>query len=104
MGSQRLKFKSKESLVEVIHRLEHLVASFKKGQLCIRGNDESITLKPQEPIALKMEAEARLAKDSLRERLIIELKWRKDSDADGKRRRKTTPQPPHVASRRPNLK
>ena len=88
MGSQRLKFKSKESLVEVIHRLEHLVASFKKGQLCIRKDDESITLKPQDPVVLKMEAEARLLKNSLRERLIIEVRWKKDSDADGKRQRK----------------
>jgi amphi-Trp domain-containing protein len=77
MASQRLKVKSKEALVEVIHHLEHMVASLKEGQLCIRKNNESITLKPQDPVTLEMEAEAKLEKDSLRERLVIELKWKK---------------------------
>ena len=30
---------------------------------------------------LELEAEARLEKDSLREKLIIELKWKKDEQA-----------------------
>jgi amphi-Trp domain-containing protein len=77
MASQRLKVKSKEALVEVIHHLERLVASLKEGRLCIRKNDESITLKPQDPVSLKIEAEAKLEKDSLQESFVIELKWKK---------------------------
>lgn len=81
MASQHLKVKSKEALVDVIQHLEHLVASLKEGRLCIRKNNESITLKPQDPVTLEMEAEAKLEKDILREKLVIELKWKQGEQA-----------------------
>jgi amphi-Trp domain-containing protein len=77
MASQHLKVKAKGGLAEAINHLEHLVRSLKEGQLCIRKNGEAITLKPQDPVMLELEAEARLEKDSLREKLVIELKWKK---------------------------
>ena len=77
MATQHLKVKSKATLGEVINQLEHLVASLKKGKLCIRKSDEVITLKPQDPVAFDLEAEARLGKESLREKLVIVLKWKK---------------------------
>jgi hypothetical protein len=61
MATQHLKVKSKATLEEVINQLEHLVVSLKKGKLCIRKSDEAITL----------------GKESLREKLVIELKWKK---------------------------
>lgn len=75
MASQRLKVKTKAGLVEIINHVEHLVRSLKEGQLCIRKNGEAITLKPQDPVMLGLEAETRLEKDSLREKLVIELRW-----------------------------
>ena len=77
MASQHLKVKAKGGLVEVINHLEQLVKSLKEGRLCIRKNGEAITLKPQDPVVLELDAEARLEKDSLREKLVIELKWKK---------------------------
>jgi amphi-Trp domain-containing protein len=76
MASQHLKVRTKAGLVEIINHIEHLVRSLKEGQLCIRKNGEAITLKPQGPVMLGLEAETRLEKDSLREKLIIELKWK----------------------------
>ena len=81
MATQHLKVKSKATLGEVINQLEHLVASLKKGKLCIRKSDEVITLKPQDPVAFDLEAEARLGKESLREKLVIVLKWKKGGQA-----------------------
>jgi amphi-Trp domain-containing protein len=81
MASQHMKVKAKAGLVEVINHLEQLVKSLKEGQLCIRKNGEAIILKPQDPVMFELEAEARLEKDSLREKLIIELKWRKGEQA-----------------------
>ena len=81
MATQHLKVKSKATLGEVINQLEHLVASLKKGKLCIRKNDEVITLKPQDPVALDLEAEAKPGKESLREKLVIVLKWKKGEQA-----------------------
>ncbi len=81
MATQHLKVKSKETLGNVINQLEHLVASLKKGRFCIRKNDEVVTLKPTDPVAFDLEAEARLGKESLREKLIIVLKWKKGEQA-----------------------
>jgi amphi-Trp domain-containing protein len=81
MASQHLKVKAKAGLGEVINHLEQLVKSLKEGQLCIRKNGEAITLKPQDPVMLELDAEAKLEKDSLREKLVIELKWKKGEQA-----------------------
>jgi hypothetical protein len=45
--------------------------------VCIRKGDESIILKPQEPVSLELEAEVKFDKETLREKLSIELKWKK---------------------------
>jgi amphi-Trp domain-containing protein len=84
MATQHLKVKSKATLEEVINQLEHLVVSLKKGKLCICKSDEAITLKPQDPVAFDLAAEARLGKESLREKLIIELKWKKGGQEPAK--------------------
>ena len=81
MASQHLKVKTKAGLVEIIKHIEHLVSSLKEGQLCIRKNGEAITLKPQDPVMLGLEAETRLEKDSLREKLVIELRWKEGEQA-----------------------
>jgi len=65
------------NLVEIVNHLEHLVASLKEGTICIRKGEELITLKPCEPVTLELEAEVKLDKDALREKLSIELKWKK---------------------------
>lgn len=77
MANQQLKVKAKAELAEVITHLEQLVESLKEGRLCIRKNGEAITLKPHDPVVLEIEAEAKLEKDSLREKLVIELRWKK---------------------------
>ncbi len=81
MAKQQLKVKAKAGLVEVINHLEQLVKSLKEGQLCIRKNGEAITLKPEDPVMFELDAEARLEKDSLLEKLVIELKWKKGEQA-----------------------
>jgi len=77
MASQNLKVKTTSSLLEIVKHLEHLVASLKEGTICIKKNEETITLKPTEPVTLELKAEAKLEKDALREKLFIELKWEK---------------------------
>jgi amphi-Trp domain-containing protein len=77
MANRHLTVKSKVGLIEVINHLEQLVISLKEGQLYIRKNGEAITLKPEDRVMLALEAEARLEKYSLREKLFIELKWKK---------------------------
>ena len=81
MASQHLKVKSKAAMCEIVQHLENLVASLKEGQICIRKNGETIILKPQDPIVLELEAEAKLEKEGLREKLLIELKWKKGEPA-----------------------
>jgi amphi-Trp domain-containing protein len=81
MATQHMKVKAKTGLVEVIDHLERLVESLKEGQLRIRKNGEAITLNPGDPVMFELEAEARLEKDSLREKLVIELKWNKGGQA-----------------------
>jgi amphi-Trp domain-containing protein len=81
MASQFLKIKSKVALCEIVQHLEALVASLKAGQLCIRKQDETIVLSPQDPILLELEAEAKLEKEGLREKLVFELKWKKGEPA-----------------------
>lgn len=77
MANQHLKVKSTLSSLEVVNHLEHLVASLKEGTICIRKGSESISLKPCEPVSLELEAEVKMDKDALREKLVIELKWKK---------------------------
>ena len=77
MASQHFKVKATSSLLEIVNHLEHLIASLKEGTIVIKRNDETVILKPMDPVTLELEAEARLDKDALREKLIIELKWRK---------------------------
>jgi len=62
-----------------------LVKSLKEGRLCLRKNGEEITLKPRDPVMLEIEAEATLEKDSLREQLVIELKWKEGIPAASRR-------------------
>ncbi len=77
MASQNLKIKSTAGLLEIVRHMENLIASFKEGTICIRKDNESIILKPQEPVSLELAAEVKLDKDTLREKLTIELKWKK---------------------------
>ena len=81
MASQHLKVKSTLNLLEIVNHLEHLVSSLKEGTICIRKGDKVITLKPCEPVTLELEAEVKLDKDALREKLSIELKWMKSEIA-----------------------
>lgn len=81
MASQNLKIKSTAGLLELVRHMENLIASFKEGTICIRKGDESIILKPQEPVSLELEAEIKFDKETLREKLVIELKWKKKETA-----------------------
>jgi len=81
MASQNLKIKSTAGLLEVVRHMENLIASFKEGTICVRKDDESIILKPQEPVSLELEAEVKFDKETLREKLTIELKWKKKETA-----------------------
>lgn len=77
MSNSNLKIKSTLSRLEVVNHLEQLVASLKAGTVCIRKGEKTITLQPCDPVTLELEAEGKLEKDSLREKLSIELKWKK---------------------------
>ena len=81
MANQHLKVKSTLSTLEVVNHLEHLVSSLKEGTICIRKGGETISLKPCEPVSLELEAEVKMDKEALREKLSIELKWKKSEAA-----------------------
>lgn len=77
MANQHLKIKSTLTSLEVVNHLERLVASLKEGTVYIRKGSEAISLKPCEPVSLELEAEVKADKDAMREKLSIELKWKK---------------------------
>jgi amphi-Trp domain-containing protein len=81
MANQHLKVKSTLNLLEIVNHLEHLVSSLKEGTICIKKGEEVITLRPCEPVTLELEAEVKLDKEALREKLSIELKWKKSEPA-----------------------
>ncbi|MFH1080852.1 MAG: amphi-Trp domain-containing protein [Pseudomonadota bacterium] len=81
MATKELKIKTTAGLLETVKQMENLIASLKEGTICIRKNDEVIVLSPQEPVAFELEAEVKLEKNTLKEKLIIELKWRKEEKA-----------------------
>jgi len=78
MSNSNLKIKSTLNRLEVVNHLEQLVASLKAGTVCIQKGDKTVTLKPCDPVTFELEAEGKLEKDSLREKLSIELKWKKN--------------------------
>jgi len=78
MSNADLKIKSTLNRLEVVNHLEQLVASLKAGSVCIRKGEKSIILTPCDPVTFELEAEGKLEKDSLREKLSIELKWKKE--------------------------
>lgn len=77
MASKALKIKSTTDLSDVIRHLENLIDSLKEGTVTIRKDDKAVTLTPQEPISMEIEAEAKSDKKSRREKLQFELKWKK---------------------------
>ncbi len=77
MENQQLKVKSKVSMQEAIKHLENIVVSLKEGRLSIKKNDDIVTLTPHEPVSFELNAEVKLGKNSLKEKLSIELKWKK---------------------------
>jgi amphi-Trp domain-containing protein len=78
MATKELKIKTTAGLLETVKQLENLIASLKEGTICIRKNDKVIVLSPQEPVALELAAEVKVEKSTLKEKLTIELKWRKE--------------------------
>ncbi|HOG18536.1 MAG: hypothetical protein A4E73_02379 [Syntrophaceae bacterium PtaU1.Bin231] len=78
MASKHLKVKTTAGLLEVVRHLENLVAALKRGAVVIRKKGESITLSPGEPVSLDLESEIKLEKNTIKEKLVIELKWRKE--------------------------
>jgi len=77
MSNANLKIKSTLNCLEVVNHLEQLVASLKAGTVCIRKGDRTVTLNPCDPVTFELEAEGKMEKESLREKLSIELKWKK---------------------------
>ena len=77
MAIQQMKVKSTLRLLEAVNHLEHLVASLKEGTICIRKGEEYVNLRPCEPVILDLEADVKLNKDTLREKLSFELRWEK---------------------------
>ncbi len=81
MATKELKIKTKAGLLETVKQLENLVASLKEGSICIRKNEDVIYLSPQEPVELELEAEVKLERNTLKEKLTVELKWKKEETA-----------------------
>jgi amphi-Trp domain-containing protein len=78
MATKELKIKTTAGLQETIKQLENIIASMKEGIICIRKNDKALVLSPKEPLVLELGAEVKLEKHVLKEKLTIELKWRKE--------------------------
>lgn len=77
MSNSNLKIKSSLSRMEVVNHLEQLVTSLKAGSICISRGEKSVMLAPCDPINFELEAEGKMEKDSIREKISIELKWNK---------------------------
>jgi amphi-Trp domain-containing protein len=77
MASQHLKVKATSNLLEIVDHLGNLVSSLKEGTIYIRKGDKAIALTPCEPFSLELEAEIKQDKNVLRNKLSIELKWKK---------------------------
>jgi len=78
MATKELKVRTTVGLLETVKQLENLIASLKEGTICITKNDKAIVLSPKEPVSLELEAEVKLEKNTLKEKLTIELKWKKE--------------------------
>ncbi len=78
MATKELKIKTTAGLLETVKQLENLIASLKEGSICIKKNEDAIYLSPQEPVDLELEAEVKMEKYMLKEKLTIELKWKKE--------------------------
>lgn len=76
MSNPNLKIKSTLNRLDVVNHLEQLVASLKAGSICIRKGDKMVMLTPCDPVMFELEAEGKVEKDGLREKLSIELKWK----------------------------
>jgi len=81
MASQHMKLKTASNLLEIVNHLEHLVASLKEGNICIKKSEKSIFLKPREPVHMEMKAHTKTHKASGREKVCIELTWIKNMDS-----------------------
>ncbi len=58
---------------QAVTYLQDIVSSFKSGIICVQHGEEFVTLKPEDMVFLEIEAEQKKDK----ERIIIELSWKK---------------------------
>jgi amphi-Trp domain-containing protein len=80
MSHQHLKVKSTSGFPEIIKHLSCIIQSLKKRSLFITTSQDSILLRPQEYVSLELEAEVKLEKNDLREKLVLEMKWKKNEE------------------------
>jgi amphi-Trp domain-containing protein len=80
MSHQHLKVKTTSGLPEIIKHLECLIQSLKQGSISISTNRDAILLRPREPVTLEFEAEVKLEKYALREKMVLEMKWKKNEE------------------------
>jgi amphi-Trp domain-containing protein len=67
-------FKSTTELTTVVRHLEEIVSCLKAGKVSIGSGDQSVTLTPESPAKMAIEA----VQKADREALTIKLAWRRE--------------------------
>lgn len=73
MGKQEIGYKATVDLKQAIAWLEDLVKALREKTIHIENGDRALTLKPEEPVMLELEA----AQKEGKEKLAFEFAWRR---------------------------
>ena len=81
MPHRQLRVKTTAPLVKIISHLEELIRALKTGNLTLSNRQEVIALYPGAMTCFSLAAEATLERHELREKLILQLKWKRKAKA-----------------------
>ena len=74
MSKDEVKFEGVMDKSQLVTYLEDLIASLKKGQICVRQDDQFVTLCPTRT----MEVEVKASSKKDKEKFEIEFKWHRE--------------------------
>ncbi|GAB6060997.1 amphi-Trp domain-containing protein [Desulfonatronum parangueonense] len=74
MSKDEVKFEGVMERSQVVTYLEDLIASLKKGQICVRQDDQFVTLCPSRT----MEVEVKASSKKDKEKFELEFKWHRE--------------------------
>ncbi|SDB22589.1 amphi-Trp domain-containing protein [Desulfonatronum thiosulfatophilum] len=74
MSKDEVKFEGVMEKSQLVNYLEDLIASLKKGQICVRQDDQFVTLCPTRTIEVEVKASSKKDK----EKFELEFKWHRE--------------------------